>query len=78
MTKKKPQSKEDPLNTSTYKIIVVGGGGVGKHTSFLLITFTISTTQSHLTDSLNFFVKGKSALTIQFIQVTQISTSSES
>jgi GTPase SAR1 family protein len=42
MTGKKKQQKrnEDPLQTSTYKIIVVGGGGVGK-----------------------------SALTIQFIQV---------
>lgn len=38
--KKKQPKKEDPLSTSTYKIIVVGGGGVGK-----------------------------SALTIQFIQV---------
>lgn len=39
MPKKQPK-REDPLSTSTYKIIVVGGGGVGK-----------------------------SALTIQFIQV---------
>ena len=38
--KKKQPKREDPLSTSTYKIIVVGGGGVGK-----------------------------SALTIQFIQV---------
>lgn len=36
--KKKQQSKrEDPLSTSTYKIIVVGGGGVGK--SALTIQF---------------------------------------
>jgi len=45
MGKKKSQQqsakREDPLSTCTYKIIVVGGGGVGK-----------------------------SALTIQFIQVS--------
>ena len=29
-SKKKPQKREDSLIGSTYKIIVVGGGGVGK------------------------------------------------
>ncbi len=28
--KKKQPKREDPLSTSSYKIIVVGGGGVGK------------------------------------------------
>ena len=27
--KKRQPKREDPLNTFTYKIIVVGGGGVG-------------------------------------------------
>ncbi|CAF0858838.1 unnamed protein product [Brachionus calyciflorus] len=36
-TKKKQVKREDPLSTSTYKIIVVGGGGVGK--SALTIQF---------------------------------------
>ena len=31
-SKKKPQKREDSLIGSTYKIIVVGGGGVGKQT----------------------------------------------
>merc|ERR1719354_869267 len=35
--KKKQPKREDPLSTSTYKIIVVGGGGVGK--SALTIQF---------------------------------------
>jgi hypothetical protein len=35
--KKKQQRVEDPLNMSTYKIIVVGGGGVGKFTQFLTL-----------------------------------------
>lgn len=36
-TKKKNIKRDDPLGTSTYKIIVVGGGGVGK--SALTIQF---------------------------------------
>lgn len=35
--KKKQQKRDDSINTSTYKIIVVGGGGVGK--SALTIQF---------------------------------------
>lgn len=36
-TKRKQIKREDPLSTSNYKIIVVGGGGVGK--SALTIQF---------------------------------------
>ena len=39
--KKKPQKREDSLIGSTYKIIVVGGGGVGKS------ALTIQFIQSH-------------------------------
>ncbi len=30
-SRKKQQKRDDPLSASTYKIIVVGGGGVGKY-----------------------------------------------
>ena len=40
MTKKKQQKREDPISMSTYKIIVVGGGGVGEYSSFNSTFFT--------------------------------------
>lgn len=59
--KKKPQKREDSLIGSTYKIIVVGGGGVGKR------PFSALLWPGHR-GSLMSVTEGKSALTIQFIQ----------
>lgn len=35
-SRKKQQKRDDPLSASTYKIIVVGGGGVGKYSLMLI------------------------------------------